>query len=120
MDFDRSHKLSNQDYTSLVKLRRALDLIIAENRKMPILYARTFVEVSLNPLRGPTAYAQSIGVSQPYMSRVLREIGADPRHRAEIVGLIDSAQSPTSGREMEYFLTPNGLMLMQRLIQVLK
>lgn len=116
----RYYKLSNRDYTLMLKLRRVIDLLLAESRHMPVMHARAFVEVAMVPLKGPTTYGRALGVSQPYMSRCLQEIGSDPRYRTEPSYLVNWAISPESLREKEYFLSAKGLNLLENMLSALR
>lgn len=115
--YDRLHKLSNEDRRSLMRVRDIMDMFLTIDRKLPLIYARAFIEVALNPGRGPTAYGSAMGTGQPQMSRILLEIGPQARFRQEGLMLVDQMPAPDNAREKQIFLTPAGITLMYGIIR---
>ncbi len=116
----RYYKLSNKDYMLMLKLRKVIDLLLTESKTMPVMYTRAFIEVAMTPLKGPTTYSHALGVTQPYMSRVLHEIGSDPRYRSQPNYLVNWAISPESMREKEYFVSAKGLKLLEDMLTAMR
>jgi hypothetical protein len=115
--YDRFHRISDQDKFALMRIRDIFDMFLAQNHKMPLIYARAFMEVALSPGKGPTMYSATIGTSQPQMSRVLLNIGPRARWVESGMKLIDLAPSPENGRERQAYLTPKGLTLMYDILR---
>lgn len=115
--YNRFHKISDEDMRSLMKIRDIFDMFLALNHKMPLIYARSFIEVALSPGKGPTMYGNAIGTSQPQMSRILLEIGQRARVLESGLKLIDLVPSSDSGRERQAYLTPKGMALMYDILR---
>ena len=115
--YDRFHSISDQDKFSLMKIRDIFDMFLAQNHKMPLIDARSFIEVALSPGRGPTGYCGAIGTSQPHMSRILLKLGPRARCVESGLKLIDLAPSSESGRELQAYLTPKGMALMHDILR---
>ena len=116
----RYHEISNADRKTLIKARDMLDILLTLNHKMPVIYARSFLEITLSPGKGPTSYGHSVGISQPNMSRVLLELGAKSRHREDGLKLVDKFPSLDNAREQEYHLTLKGLKLMFDIVRTIE
>lgn len=87
---------------------------------MPMSSARAFVEIAMNPGKGPVAYGRAMGIEQPIMSRLLLDLGPKPRYNKEHrTKLIDRTYSSTNMREQEYYLTYEGYKLMRELIDLM-
>jgi hypothetical protein len=117
---DLKHLLSAKDEGTLRVLAKVADLLLMINPKMPLSYLRAFIEVALSPGKGPTAYANSLGLVQPVASRILMEIGPSARTRSAPDHLVYWVSSPLNGREKEYYLTPKGLTLMYDVLRALE
>ena len=117
INYSRFHTLSNEDRRTLMNIRDIIDIFLELDRKMPLIYVRTFIEVALNPGKGSTAYGSAIGTGQPQMSRLLLEIGPQARFREHGLKLIDQMTSPDSAREKQAYLTPAGMTLMYDIIR---
>lgn len=100
-----------------MKVRDIVDMFLTIDRKMPLIYVRAFMEVALNPGKGPTSYGIAIGTGQPQTSRILLEIGPQARFRQDGLKLVDQATSPDSAREKQAYLTPAGMTLMYDIIR---
>jgi len=100
-----------------MKVRDIIDMFLAIERKMPLIYARSFIEVALNPGKGPTTYGSAIGTGQPQMSRILLEIGPQARHKQNSLNLVGQVASPNNAREIQTHLTPAGMTLMYDIIR---
>lgn len=116
----QKHRLVHKDDITLNRLASALDILLAINPKMPLTYARAFVEVARNPGKGPTVYGLAMNMAQPVASRVLLEIGPNTRHRDQPDHLVDWTFAAHSLREKEYYLTPKGHTLMRELLRALQ
>lgn len=115
-----NHQLSHKDEMRLMGMAQSMDLMLNINPKMPLHYARTFIEVAIHPGKGPTLYAKALGTTQPVISRVLQEIGDHTRHRDRADGLVDWTFAPHSIREKEFRLTPKGMTLMSDILDALQ
>ena len=115
----KRHEPNITDYKALHRLQRILDILISTNHKMPLSSARAFVEVAMNPGKGPTAYGRAMGVEQPTMSRLLLDLGPKPRYGEHRPKLVDRTSSPKDIRETEYYLTFEGYRLMRDLIDLM-
>ena len=87
--------------------------------KMPSSYLAAFLAVALKPGYGPTEYAKELGTIQPIASRILLEIGAQPRGGMQGLGLVDRRASAESLRNQEYYLTPKGRALLRKIAAAL-
>jgi DNA-binding MarR family transcriptional regulator len=87
--------------------------------RMPSSYMEAFLVVALKPGYGPTEYAKELGTIQPIASRILLEIGAQPRGGTEGLGLVDRRVSDESLRNQEYYLTPKGKELLRKIAAAL-
>lgn len=115
----RAHKLSEAEAQALVKCRRIVEAFRKVDHKMPASYIAAFLAVALEPSKGPTHYAKSLGTIQPIASRLLLEIGPKARHKDEPLGLVDKDVSAHSLRDHEYFLTHKGKQLMGELTAIM-
>lgn len=119
-DYRRLHELHDIDHNTLTGVKAMIDKLSAINHKMPISYARVFIQVALNPGSGPTDYADHLDMDQPSVSRILKELSGKARHRKEAAELVEHVVSAESGRDKEYYLTRAGMTLMYDLIRAVR
>ena len=82
---------------------------------MPLQYVMSFLLVAQNEGKGVGDYAEQAGVSSSVMSRHLLDIGARNRHMEPGWGLVDYRPNPLELRKHEYWLTPKGKALFQKM-----
>lgn len=116
----KTHKLSNVDYKTLTNVKAILDVLNDIDHRMPLSYARAFVEVALHPGKGPSEIGRALNVDQPIMSRTLSEIGDRPRSRNEKLGLVELVPGSPDARLKECYMTHAGLKLMYDLIRAIR
>jgi hypothetical protein len=116
----RFHELTDEEQTSLAKLKRSIELFRELESRIPSSYIDAFLAVALDPGKGPTAYAKAMNTIQPIASRALLEIGPKARQKEESLGLVDRQVSALSLRDQEYFLTPKGRKLLRDLLNVME
>lgn len=109
------------------KLRRAVTIhrelnavFMSERLDMPAQYIQAFLLVAAEPGLSVTEYALKSGVSNSVMSRHLLDIGDRNRHMAEGFGLVTSRANPMELRKHEYFLTPKGERIAEKIGRVLE
>jgi hypothetical protein len=120
----RFHELSVEDQKALSKVIRIVEAFRDVEGRMPTSYADAFLRVAAKPGHGPSEYSKDMGTTQPVASRLLLEIGsvesgAKSRHRERGLELVDRQVSDMSLRNHEYFLTPKGLRLVNKLISII-
>lgn len=89
---------------------------------LTLSYAEAFLAVAEKPGHGPTEYAKSLGSVQPVVSRLLHELGSRSRRkeRTEGLGLVEWNIHPESLRNKQYFLTPKGESLKEKVVAILQ
>lgn len=97
-----------------------LELFRTIRATMPLQYAVTLLMVARDEGKSVTEYARKLGVSNSVMSRHLLDIGERNRHMTEGFGLVTYRQNPINTREHEYYLTPKGYAMVQRIIRAHK
>jgi hypothetical protein len=111
--------LTDDEINRIRKFNEIIQLFRDEDNKIPASYLAAFLMVAIDPNKGPTHYAQSMGTIQPVASRLLLEIGASARHKDQSLGLVDCRISATSLRDKEYYLTDKGLSLAKKISAIM-
>jgi DNA-binding MarR family transcriptional regulator len=91
----------------------------ADRDTMPLQYLTTFLLVAIEPGLSVNEYAERAQVSKSVMSRHLLDIGPRARNQSVGFGLVTGRPKPMNLREHEYFLTPKGRALFERLFRIL-
>jgi DNA-binding MarR family transcriptional regulator len=116
---DRFARPTNKEAATI---RRAIELISAFREispGMPTGYVAAFLAVAHEPGHGVTKYAKDLDVIVPVASRTLLEIGKKARTGGPGYGLVDSVQASEDLRAWAYYLTPKGVTLLDRVLEVM-
>ena len=99
---------------TLSRLRDVVGAFRGLEPNLPAAYIDTYLAVALKPGLGPSDYAVMLGTIQPTASRLLMEVGDNPRSRAAPLNLVEHHPHPGSRRQIQYHLTPKGYALAYR------
>jgi DNA-binding MarR family transcriptional regulator len=102
----------------LVALLRSVASIAEINPGMPIGQAMAFVQVALDPGRGPREYAEALRVPESTVSRWLLDLGQRDRGVTS-VKLLEWRMNPKNLRTKQYFLNGKGTSLINRCLAAL-
>ena len=91
----------------------------ADRDTMPLQYLTTFLLVAMKPGLSVTEYAEFGQRSGSVMSRHLLDLGERNRKKQPGFGLVVGRPNPMELRKHEYFLTPKGRALFERLYLLL-
>lgn len=105
---------------TLGRLRDAVGTFRGLEPNLPAAYIDAYLAVALKPGLGPSDYAVMLGTIQPTASRLLMEIGDNPRNRADRLNLVEHRPHPESRRQIQYHLTPKGYALAYRVGMMLQ
>jgi DNA-binding MarR family transcriptional regulator len=114
-------ELSEEAKAASAALREALVAFLkeAERDTMPAQYITTFLLVAHRPGLSVNKYAELAQVSPSVMSRHLLDIGDRNRHMKAGFGLVTGRPNPMKLRKHEYWLTPKGHALLERMHRLL-
>jgi DNA-binding MarR family transcriptional regulator len=113
-------RLSDETKATAAALREALVAFMkeADRDTMPAQYITTFLLVALQPGLSVGEYAELAHVSNSVMSRHLLDIGDRNRQMNAGFGLVTGRPNPMELRKHEYFLTPKGRALFERMSRI--
>ena len=104
------------------KLRRLLSALAhfrQLNETMPLQYVISFLIVATNEGQGVKDYSKMLGVNPTTMSRHLLDIGPRNRQMNDGYGLVQCRPNATDLRKHEYFITPKGKLLLDKILRYL-
>lgn len=116
-DIVRNHGLPLR---TLGRLRDVVGAFRSLEPNLPAAYIDTYLAVVLKPGLGPTDYAAMLGTIQPTASRLLMEVGDNPRSRLAPLNLVEHRPHPESRRQIQYHLTPKGYAFAYRVGMMLQ
>lgn len=105
---------------TLGRLRDVVGAFRSLEPNLPTAYLDAYLAVALKPGLGPSDYAVMLGTIQPSASRLLMEVGDNPRSRVAPLDLVEPRPHPESRRQIMYHLTPKGYALAYRVGMMLQ
>jgi DNA-binding MarR family transcriptional regulator len=111
------YSLREHDLDNLNVLLNVLDIFRDVRSTMPLQYVVTFLAVAADEGKPVGEYARKLNVVPSVMSRHLLDIGPRNRHMKEGFGLVVGRPNPMNLREHEYYLSPQGHALLQRVLR---
>jgi|SRR5215211_860635 DNA-binding MarR family transcriptional regulator len=116
---DKFAQPSDEDIAALDRTYLLIKAFRDRDHRMTSSYITAFLAVARFPGEGPTFYASKLGATQPVASRVLQEIGTNPRVKGKGLELVDSEIDPANRRQHRYFLTQRGRGLLRDVINIM-
>jgi DNA-binding MarR family transcriptional regulator len=112
--------LSDEDRDVVAAFLQMLEPLFAVKSTMPLQYVKSLLLVALNEGAGVTELALKAGQQQSVMSRHLLDIGDRSRTMKPGMGLVTSRANPNELRKSEYFVTPEGVAVLNKVIRALR
>ena len=113
---DRFLPPSKSDATALHHHLSTVQLFREVDGAIPASYLAAFLAVAISPGCTVTEVAELIGAGRPVTSRILLALGQRSRDGSAGYDLVDSSRANADLRSVNYFLTPKGRALVDRLL----
>jgi hypothetical protein len=102
------------------RLLEAMEEFLKHRQTMPIHLVTALLRVALNPGQKVITHSRDSGESSSLTSRHLSKLGSKKTKDAkDPMGLVDKRYAPTSLRDSEVFLTPEGRELLKKVARIL-
>ena len=110
--------LTEDERKSLTALLRCLNTFAEINSQMPVGEAASFVQVALEPYKGPDEYSRITGFADHALSRWLLDMSQANRGSTD-VQLLQWRPNPENLRRKQYFLTGKVLGIVTKFLTAL-